>query len=398
MENNRENAPVNCTCGSTFEDISICPECGDHRLSFVKRCGVCPPNKCSCTDPDWEGAFRVVAGFRLQERLGQGGQGTVWWALRIGAGYPVEAAVKLYKHMARESAETGPDADPVLRRRTEEVRVLSLCGSSGVPRLLGHGKVSASEYAVLMEYYPYPSLNDFIHELRELPQDTADKMRTRSVCAIVQRTGLALVVPHALKIAHLDLKPHNVLVSNWLTHGLAQQGGRSDYGLVVVDWGAARIYPVKVRSRGAHQDSAWMATPVYCSPEHWKAMRGEIQYAEVASPADVFALGVIWFELLTGELPWQAFDGSTDRTHENLRSWHQFDMLCEYRDAQGRVMLTSDGLALLDRCVLRWADHDTAKKIVNLVHSCLREAPNLRPKAIELVHQLIPIVDISIGL
>lgn len=208
-------------------------------------------------------AGAVLGCWRVEQLLGRGGMGEVYLVSRIGSDFEQRAALKLLTRM---------DAAEDRARFAAERRILARLGHPGVARLLDGGDHDGMPYAV-MEYIEGVPIT--VHAGGLPPRQQVELLL--QACAAVDHAHRHLVV-------HRDLKPANMLVDTQ---------GR----LRLLDFGIAkRLVPEAGQEEGVTQ--VIRATPDYCAPEQ---LSGE----PVSTATDVYALGVIAFELLTGERPWK---------------------------------------------------------------------------------------------
>ena len=207
-------------------------------------------------------AVPCLPGYRLARLIGRGGMGEVFLARRVSTGESV--AVKLL-------SVGGDDHRGRVLRFQKEGEVLSRLNHPQIVKLLERGESGGRHYLV-MEYADGPSLRDIINQGRLNPSDAA-----RWLSQILD----AISVAHNLKIMHRDLKPENVLSS---------AGG----AVKVADFGLANL------PRGdlaLTESTVAMGTMHYTAPEQMKSAKN------VDTRADIYSLGVITYEMLTGELP-----------------------------------------------------------------------------------------------
>ncbi|WP_437532528.1 protein kinase [Sorangium sp. So ce726] len=235
--------------------------------------------KASSTDPL---IGKVVAGrYRLEARLGEGGMGVVYRARHVLIDRVV--ALKLIR--------------PDLRGETHlrawmlrEARAANRVDHAHIIDIHDIGETEEGELYLVMEYLVGTPLSA---ELARGPMPIA-----RSV-DILEQMCAALARAHDLGVVHRDLKSDNIL----LTH----RGGRKDF-VKILDFGLAAI----ARDPRLAPKGAVFGTPEYMSPEQ---ARGE----EATAQSDLYALGVLFFEMLTGQLPFRANDRDTllemQRTH-----------------------------------------------------------------------------------
>ena len=217
---------------------------------------------------------RVVAGrYRLEARAGEGGMGVVYRARHVLIDRVV--ALKLIR--------------PDLRGETHlrawmlrEARAANRVDHAHIIDIHDIGETEEGELYLVMEYLVGTSLST---ELARGPM-----VLTRSV-DILEQMCAALARAHDLGVVHRDLKSDNILLSS--------RGGRKDF-VKILDFGLAHLaLDPRLAPKGAV-----FGTPEYMSPEQ---ARGE----EAGPPSDLYALGVLFFEMLTGQLPFRSNDRET---------------------------------------------------------------------------------------
>jgi eukaryotic-like serine/threonine-protein kinase len=217
---------------------------------------------------------RVVAGrYRLEARAGEGGMGVVYRARHVLIDRVV--ALKLIR--------------PDLRGETHlrawmlrEARAANRVDHAHIIDIHDIGETEEGELYLVMEYLVGISLSS---ELAKGPMPLA-----RAV-DILEQMCAALARAHDLGVVHRDLKSDNILLST--------RGGRKDY-VKILDFGLAHLaMDPRLAPKGAV-----FGTPEYMSPEQ---ARGE----EAGPPSDLYALGVLFFEMQTGQLPFRSNDRDT---------------------------------------------------------------------------------------
>ncbi|MFE9737020.1 protein kinase [Streptomyces sp. NPDC006477] len=217
---------------------------------------------------------RVIGGrYELATVIGQGGMGQVWTA--YDGRLDRRVAVKLL----RPATMTGPAtaADELRRRFVRECRVTARVDHPGLVTVHDAGSEGDDLYLV-MQYVEGADLADHLAEHDPYPWPWAVSVAAQ-LCAV-------LAAVHAVPIVHRDLKPRNVIV-------------RPDGSVVVLDLGVASVLDADT-TRLTHTGSP-IGSPSYMAPE--QAMGGA-----VGPSTDLYALGVLLHELLSGDVP---FTGST---------------------------------------------------------------------------------------
>ncbi|MFI1934089.1 protein kinase [Streptomyces sp. NPDC020330] len=219
---------------------------------------------------------RIIADrYELATILGQGGMGQVWTAYDRRLDRRV--AVKLLRP-DRVAGPTGSDAaDELHRRFVRECRVTARVDHPGLVTVHDAGSDDDDLYLV-MQYVEGADLADHLNEQDPYPWTWAVAVAAQ-LCAV-------LCAVHAVPIVHRDLKPRNVMV-------------RPDGTLTVLDLGVASVLDTDT-TRLTHTGSP-IGSPAYMAPE--QAMGGA-----VGPYTDLYALGVLLHELLSGDVP---FAGST---------------------------------------------------------------------------------------
>jgi eukaryotic-like serine/threonine-protein kinase len=212
-------------------------------------------------DKALEGAS--VGPYRLIRELGHGGMGVVYLAERADGHFEQRVALKLIKR--------GMDSEEILRRFLAERQVLARLSHAHIARLLDGGITDQGQPWFAMEYVEGIPLNRYCEG-----KDLGIEQRLalfREVCEAVQYAHRNLVV-------HRDLKPSNILVT--------------PVGEIkLVDFGIAKVLYQESAEEAATGTEYRLMTPEYAAPEQ---VRGE----PVTTATDVYALGAILYELLTG--------------------------------------------------------------------------------------------------
>jgi len=224
---------------------------------------------------------RRIGPYEILREIASGGMGTVYLARRADGAFDMRLAVKVL----RPEAAT-PE---VLSRFRQERQILAALDHPNIARILDAGETPEGLPYLAMEFVDGLPIDRYCAEHR---LDTAARLNLfRAVCAAVRYA-------HAQGVVHRDLKPSNILVT-------------ADGVPKLLDFGIAKLL-----AAGDDQPTAcvtrtglWLMTPEYASPEQ---VRGE-----PAGPStDVYSLGVLLYELLTGQRPYRL---RTRAFHEVVR-------------------------------------------------------------------------------
>src|ERR1700730_16262190 len=202
--------------------------------------------------------------FEILQLLGQGGMGAVYKARDT----ELERLVAL--KLIRPELASHPE---ILRRFKQELILAREVTHRNVIRIFDLGQAQGIKF-ITMEYVEGRDLKGQIHEKGKFTADEA--------VPVVLQIAAALEAAHTAGVVHRDLKPQNVM---------SDKDGR----VYVMDFGIAR----SLEHQGMTQTGALMGTPEYMSPEQAK---GE----KVDARSDLFALGIIFYEMLTGNSPFKA--------------------------------------------------------------------------------------------
>jgi serine/threonine-protein kinase len=212
--------------------------------------------------------------YRLVERVGSGGMGEVWRAQREDD-FEQQVAVKLIRPLVD---------GPALRERfARERQILARLDHANIARLLDGGLAEDGTPWYAMEFVRGAPLNVYVNQ---------EQLDVRARVQLLLQVCDAVAHAHGQLVVHRDLKPSNILVDG---------EGR----VRVLDFGIARLLDdsadLRLTSTGVR-----VFSPAYAAPEQ---IRGE----PVGTAADVFALGAVLFELLTGEPPFPTRSGQPER-------------------------------------------------------------------------------------
>ncbi|MEM8558568.1 MAG: serine/threonine-protein kinase, partial [Bacteroidota bacterium] len=232
-----------------------------------------------------------VGPYRLVRAIGQGGMGSVWLAERADGLYEQRVAVKL---MRTSAFAAGPEAEVQRRRFRAERRILAGLDHPHIARLLDGGVTDPTPGAyarhpyLVMEYVEGQPITDCC---RDHGLGLADRLALfRTVCD-------AVAFAHQNLVVHRDLKPSNIFVAD---------DGDGKPVVKLLDFGIAKLLAEDGESSVATENAVLtrtgqaLLTPEYAAPE-------QISGDAITTATDVYALGVVLYELLVGQRPY-AFD------------------------------------------------------------------------------------------
>jgi serine/threonine-protein kinase len=211
--------------------------------------------------------------YRVERLLGEGGMGVVFRAVHIGLDHRV--AVKVLRDELTENAE-------VVERMLREARTAARFRSEHVARVLDVGTFASGAPYLVMEYLEGSDLATYLFDVGRLPVELAVSLMLQCCEAVAEA--------HAAGIIHRDLKPENLFLTT-----------RADDTLIlkVLDFGISKNVGAEP-SCALTQPTVVVGSPEYMSPEQMRA------YEQVDARADIWSLGAILYELLTGRQPFEA--------------------------------------------------------------------------------------------
>src|SRR6187399_2732661 len=253
-----------------------CESCGHENLDDARFCASCGLIISKETQGEWIG--RLVGGrFRVTRVLGEGGMGVVYAAeQQMGSTIRKVAIKTLHPHLSKDPS--------ILARFHRECGTVAQLEHPNTIKVFDFGAEADGTLYIAMEFVEGRSLDKVIEQ--EGP------LRPERVVDILEQVGGALHEAHEQGIVHRDLKPENVI--------LGEKLGKHDF-VKVLDFGIAarRESADTQKEQKLTQQGMVLGTPPYMSPEQFTG-------AELDRRSDIYSLGVMSYEMLTGKLPFEA--------------------------------------------------------------------------------------------
>ncbi len=291
----------------------------------------------------WKG--RLLGAYRVLEKIGQGGMGTVFLAERSDSEFEKRVAIKVMPLWM-----TGGGSS---RRFRRERQILALLEHSNIARLLDGGTTEEGQPYLVMEYVEGLPLTCFCDQERAGIRRRIELLR--EVCEAVSYAHQNLVV-------HRDLKSNNILVT-------------AEGEPKLLDFGIAKLLDSSeaLDEPGATATLDRRMTPEYASPE-------QLAGRPLTTATDVYSLGVLLYELLTGARPFSWRDRSLAEIQETLhRREPTLPSIAVARLASpGEDSSSASEVARLRRATPRQLERQLAGDLDNIVRKALRPEPGER--------------------
>jgi len=252
--------------------MKLCPICA---TSYPATHRTCPTHGTILVETQELPAGTMIRDcYRIERMLGKGGMGTVYLAEHTLMGEP-----RALKFLSAELASN----PTFVQRFLQEARAANKLRHPNVAQTMELGQTEEGSFYISMEFVDGPSLRSV---LSQFPQGMDVDRTFRVIHGVAEALGAA----HAKRMVHRDIKPENILL------GSAPEGEIAkvvDFGIVAMSDSAGRLT----------QTGSVLLTCEYAAPEQWK---GVIPSSELDGRTDLYAMGCMFFEMLTGRLPFRS--------------------------------------------------------------------------------------------
>jgi eukaryotic-like serine/threonine-protein kinase len=300
----------------------------------------------------WKG--RRIGSYQIIEEIGEGGMGEVYRAVRADDQYRKQVAIKVVR--------VGFDSRFTLARFRAERQILANLDHPNVTRLLDGGATEEGQPYLVMEYVEGLPLDAYCDQHKLTITERLGLFQT--VCSAVQYAHQNLVI-------HRDIKPGNILVTQDGTPKLLDFGIAKILGPETADYMAVQTLTM-VR----------LLTPEYASPEQLRA-------ETISTASDIYSLGVVLYELLTGHRPYRLLTRQPDEIvrlmgeGEPEKPSSAITRTGKGSDPAGEAVLTPEAVSMTREGSIEKLRRRLAGDLDNIVLMALRKEPQRRYASVE---------------
>jgi serine/threonine protein kinase len=276
--------------------------------------------------PAAEAVGTLIAGrYKLLEEIGEGGMGTVWVA---------EQTQPVRRKVALKLIKAGMDSRQVLARFEAERQALAVMDHPNIAKVLDGGLTEAGRPFFAMEYVKGVPITEYCDAAR-LGVPERLQLFTQ-VCQAVQHA-------HQKGIIHRDLKPSNILVAPYDDKPVPK----------IIDFGLAKAMHQSLTEKTLHTaHGTVMGTPLYMSPE-----QAQLNNLDIDTRSDIYSLGVLLYELLTGTTP-------LERQRFQQAAWDEIRRLIREEEPPRPSMRLSSAETLPSLAAVRQSEPARLTKLV----------------------------------
>lgn len=280
---------------------------------------------------------KLIGSYKIIKEIGKGGMGIVYLASREDEQFHQRVAIKVVK---REI-----DNEEVLHRFRNERQILASLKHPNIAQLLDGGTTNEGSPYFVMEYVEGLPLTQYCDEKQLSANERLDLFK--KICSAVQHAHQNLII-------HRDLKPNNIIV----THKGEPK---------LLDFGIAKFLNPELSGEMSQTMTQFrVMTPEYASPE-------QIKGSHITTASDIYSLGVILYELLTGERPYK-LEG------KNLEE--VFQTITQFEPNLPSKVISNSGSTKIPQSAIRNAQ-SLKGDLDNIVLMALRKEPIRRYKSVE---------------
>ncbi len=274
-----------------------------------------------------------IPGYKIIKELGRGGMATVYLALQESVEH--EIALKIMSPQLMSDPSFG-------ERFLREARIISRLSHPNIVAIYDVGVYREHHY-ISMEYHTGGELKDYIHQHTVTEQEA---------CQITKEIAMALGYAHQKGYVHRDVKPANILF-------------KADHSVVLTDFGIAKATNSATQMTAA---GVVIGSPNYMSPEQALGQK-------IDSRSDLYSLGIVFYELLLGNVPFQA-DSAVAIGIQHISApipflptqYMHYQPLINHllaKDPRSRIQTADEIIQQLDHCLLELQQPHHPQQIIN---------------------------------
>ena len=279
-----------------------------------------------------------IGAYRIVRSMGHGGMGAIYEAVRDDDQYKKRVAIK--------TIWRAEDVDVIVRRFRQERQILAGLDHPNIAALLDGGVTEDGQPYFVMEYVDGVRIDEFC---------AARGLGVRERIALCRQVCAAVQYAHRQLVVHRDLKPNNILVT-------------PDGVVKLLDFGIAKLLPTEEVSDSTMTRAGLQPrTTTYASPE-------QVRGAPIATASDVYSLGVVFYELVSGRTPF-----STPGPTPHVLEWR----ICEELPERPSAAATEEAAAHMRLSSVQKLRRALEGEVDDIVMMALRKEPERRYASVE---------------